>query len=237
MEALSGSGIFAAKGIEYLIVIGYLVLLIAFWRLLSRPQVGAVVAAAGRTARRAMPGPFRVRDGVYYHQGHSWVMPEEGNVVRVGMDDFAMRLLGRPGSVQLPAVGTKLSQGDRGWAVGVGSKTIPVLSPVDGEVIAVNGDLDESPGLLSDEPYDDGWLMRVKVQSGRAARRNLLSGGLARAWMNATLEKLRQSPAGELGIVMPDGGIPMDGFAQVLGGENWDELAREFLLIDDNDRA
>ncbi len=233
MQGLSGSDIFATKGIEYLIVIGYLFLLIAFWRLLRRPQVGSPAAAVGRAARRSLAAPFRVRDGVYYHQGHSWAMPEGRDVVRIGMDDFAMRLLGRPGAVELPAVGTNLRQGERGWSLAVGSKTLAVLSPVDGEIIAVNDDVRRSPGLLSDEPYERGWLMRVRVGNCRAVGKNLLSGGLARAWMNATLEKLRESPAGELGIVMPDGGIPIDGFAQVLGGERWDEWAREYLLIDD----
>ncbi|HSG80716.1 MAG TPA: glycine cleavage system protein H [Gemmatimonadota bacterium] len=235
MEGLSGD-IFATKGIEYLIVIGYLVVLIVFWRMLSQPRAGER-SPLGERALRSGLGLFAVRDGVYYHQGHSWAAPEGRNVFRVGMDEFAMRLLGRPGAVELPAVGTKLSQGERGWSLAVGSKTIPVLSPVNGEIIAVNTDVRQAPDLLSNDPYEGGWLMKVKVNSGAAAHRNLLSGKLARAWMDSTLEKLRLTQAGELGFVMPDGGIPVDGFARALGGEDWDAVAREFLLVDDDERA
>jgi glycine cleavage system H lipoate-binding protein len=235
MEAFAGD-IFATKGIEYLIVIGYLVLLIAFWRLLGQPRGGERAGLSERVPRWGR-GPFPVREGVYYHQGHSWAAPENRNVFRIGMDEFAMRLLGRPGAIELPAVGTKLSEGERGWSVAVGSKAIPVLSPVNGEVIAVNDEVHRSPDLLSNEPYDNGWLMKVEVNNRTTTLRNLLSGRLARAWMDWTLEKLRASEAGELGLVMPDGGILVDGFARALGGEDWDIVAREFLLVDDDERA
>jgi hypothetical protein len=59
-----------------------------------------------------------------------------------------------------------------------------------------------------------------------------MSGDLARAWMAQTVERLRQMPAGELGVVMPDGGEPVHGFVRLLDPERWDQVAREFLLSD-----
>jgi glycine cleavage system H protein len=231
MESLPGD-LFATKGIEYLIVIGYLVLLVGFWRLLARPETAEAEAAAAQPNPRAPRSWFRIRDGFYFHQGHSWAAPEAANVVRVGMDDFALKLLGRPGSVDLPSVGTRLKQGEQGWAVEVDSKVFPVLSPVEGQVVEINSEVLQEPGQLSSDPYDAGWLMKIRVPSEGANLKNLLTGKLARSWMDETLEKLRGMHAGELGIVMPDGGIPMDGFVRILAPDRWDEVAREFLLTD-----
>jgi hypothetical protein len=62
--------------------------------------------------------------------------------------------------------------------------------------------------------------------------RNLLQGNLAVSWMRDTVERLRRMPAGELGVVMPDGGAPVPGFGRHLDPEHWDDLAREFFLTD-----
>ncbi|UCF20626.1 MAG: glycine cleavage system protein H [Gemmatimonadota bacterium] len=229
MESVA-TDIFATKGVEYLIVIAYLVVLVGFWKLLSVPREP--------TAARAQPDHssgrrwLHLRDGYYFHQGHSWAQLEEGDVVRVGVDDFAMRLLGRPATVDLPEVGAHLRQGEPGWQFEVDAKFIPMLSPVEGEVTEVNWEVQLSPDLASDEPYDRGWLLKVRVPNARANLKNLLKGKLARAWIDEVLENLRRMRAGELGIVMPDGGIPVDGFARTLSPDRWDELARRFLLSD-----
>jgi glycine cleavage system H lipoate-binding protein len=229
---MEATDIFATKGIEYLIVIAYLVLLVGFWRLMARPRVVRAGARAVRQVGRALSDWFDLRDGFYFHQGHAWAVPESEDVIRIGMDDFAVKLLGRPGSVRLPPVGQRLRQGERGWEVEVDSNSIPVLSPVDGQVVAVNEDVRGSPALVSSEPYDGGWLVKVKVGNSRATLKNLLCGNLARAWLDETTEKLRQMQSGELGTVMADGGIPVDGFVRTLVPNRWVEVAREFLLSD-----
>jgi glycine cleavage system H lipoate-binding protein len=224
--------IFATKGIEYLIVIAYLVLLVGFWKLLTRPHAAEVTAQTANPASAALRGWFQLRDGLFFHQGHTWAMPEGGDILRIGADDFAMKLLGQPETISLPSIGSHLRQGEAGWEVGIDSKFIPMLSPVDGEVVQVNGELQTSPELVNTEPYDRGWLMKVRVREPRATLRNLLSGELARSWIDETTERLRQMQAGELGIVMPDGGAPVDGFARILSPDHWDDLARELLLSD-----
>ncbi len=173
-----------------------------------------------------------MRDDYYYHQGHSWAAPEAGGIARVGIDDFAAKLLGRPGAVALPRIGQRLTAGEPGWALEIDSKSIPMLSPVDGEVVEVNSEIGQAPAELFSEPYDGGWLIKVRVDNAKANLKNLLSGPLARSWIGETLEKLREMRAGELGIVLPDGGVPVDGFVRVLAPDNWEEVAREFLLSD-----
>lgn len=229
MESVTGD-LFATKGIEYLIVIAYLVVLAGFWRLLARPEAAEADQPAAHAPRHMDRGWFQVRDGFYFHQGHSWAKPEAENIVRVGMDCFALKLLGSPGAIDLPAVGQRLKQGEHGWVVEVDSRSIPMLSPVDGEVVEVNSKAQLEPERLPSDPYDEGWLMKVRVANSSASFKNLLTGALALSWLEGTLEQLRRMRAGELGIVMPDGGIPVDGFVRILDPERWDEIAREFLL-------
>ncbi len=229
MQGVESVDLFATKGIEYLLVIGYLAVLIAFWRLMSLPTARPQPASRRAVARRASDW-FDVRDGIYFHQGHGWAAPEDDNVVTVGMDDFSQRLLGPPAAIELPPVGVRLKQGERGWSLRLDDRSIGMLSPVDGEVVAVNEALQADPALVNADPYEKGWLMKVRLPRPESVRRNLLTGGVARAWMADTVEKLRTMRSGELGVVMPDGGMPVEGFVRLIAPEDWVEVAREFLL-------
>jgi len=223
--------IFATKGVEYLIVIAYLVLLVAMVRWLNPRATRSV----GTNARRPGTLPalwFALAGGRGYHQGHSWASDEAGDVVTVGLDDFTVRLLGAPDGFDLPAVGSTLRQGERGWQVRGADRALPMLSPVDGTVVAVNDALVAAPGLAAEDPYGRGWLLKVRVPNRRAALRNLLSGDLASAWMQQTAERLRRLSGGGLGVVMPDGGVPVQGFGRALGPEEWETVARECFLTD-----
>jgi hypothetical protein len=123
-------------------------------------------------------------------------------------------------------------QGERGWRVRAGDREIAMLAPVGGRVVAVNRAVLETPGLAAEDPYGEGWLLKVEASDRRTALRNLLSGELASAWMRHTVERLRALPAGGLGVVMPDGGVPVRGFGRQLAPEEWDAVAREFFRTD-----
>jgi glycine cleavage system H protein len=228
---MEGSGyvdIFATKGIEYLMVIGFLMMLVVFWRALVRtPRAVAAPVHAGRPA-----GPqawFDLAEGLFYHQGHTWAAPEEDGVVRVGLDDFAQKLVGVAQRVDVPGVGSLVEQGEMGVKLSVDAKSIDVLSPVGGEVLAVNEEVLRSPGLINEDPYGKGWLFKVRVPKLRANLRNLLSGRLARVWMDTTVRALKRRMEGELGPVLQDGGVPVIGIAKDLSPDEWEEIAAEFL--------
>jgi len=227
MEGFIYEDIFATKGIEYLLVIGYLLVLVVFWKFLNRRS-----AAGGRASVRAMPvlDWFQLKDGFYFHQGHTWAVPEGGGVVRVGMDDFAQKLLGEPVSVELPDIGSSMEQGSKGWRLVIDSKSVEMLSPVNGEVLEVNEEVLRSPESVCGDPYGKGWLMKVKVSRMKSDLKNLLSGRLAAAWMEETVDRLRRTTAGDLGLVLQDGGVPVAGFARNLSPDKWHEIAVEFLL-------
>ena len=98
------------------------------------------------------------------------------------------------------------------------------------EVVAVNQEALKSTELIERDPYGKGWLLKIRVSKMKPNLRNLLSGKLAVAWLENAVGSLRQRMAGELGVVMQDGGLPVSGFAKVLSPEKWDEIAAEFFL-------
>jgi len=215
--------LFATKGIEYLLVIGYLITLVVVWRLFFRESASSAPAREWRVG-----GWFSLPERYCFHQGHSWAIPEDENVVKVGMDDFAHRLLGKPDAVELPVLGTRLMQGERGWAIRVGSTAVEMLSPVGGDVVGVNYEVVDSPGILCSDPYERGWLLKVQVPHRRRNESNLLCGTLARAWLEEQLRAVRV----ELGLVLPELGAEAgcDGLARAVAPENWPVLAGALLL-------
>jgi len=223
--------LFATKGLEYLLVITYLVLLAGFWTLLSRAPVRkTAVARSGASSRRH--GWFSLPESLHFHQGHTWAVKEAHGVLRVGMDEFSRRLLGSPFAIRLPEVGHQLEQGEIGWTVMVEGEAIEMVSPVNGEVLAVNPRALATPEGVLERPYDDGWLLKVRVNPEKCPLRNLLSGELARAWIQHAEERIRTLHTGDLGVALPDGGRPVDGFARALSPGGWGDLAREILLVD-----
>jgi glycine cleavage system H protein len=216
--------LFATKGIEYLIVIGYLVALVIVWRFLGASE--PVGAMAGQ--ERRVGCCFILPEAYCYHQGHSWALPEDESTVKVGLDDFAHRLLGRPDAVELPGLGTRLLQGERGWGIRLGPISVGMLSPVEGEVVEINHEVVNAPEILCSDPYDRGWLLRVQVPEQRRNRRNLLCGTLARAWLEEQLRALRI----DLGLILPEFGarVGCDGFARAVAPEDWHEMASDLLL-------
>jgi glycine cleavage system H lipoate-binding protein len=225
-----GLELFATKGIEYIIVIGYLLFLVPVGLVLSRAGVGPALAGTAARVGQAIRSWFHVPEGYHFHPGHSWAIPDGEDILKVGIDDFAQKLLGKLDAVVLPEPGARVESGEAGWQVDVDARRFDMLCPVRGEVVAVNEELLKSPQLVSDDPYGRGWLMKVRVPRMRTALRNLMSGSLVGIWIDETMDALQQRMHGSLGVVLQDGGLPVSGFARELSPEAWDEIVEEFLL-------
>jgi len=208
----------AVKAIEYLLAVSYLLLFIPFWRFVN----GATVAQAF-----AM-GWFQVPENVHLHRGHSWARTF-GGAVAVGLDDFAHKMIGPLDDVQFPAVGTSLRQGQKAFTVVADGKSFDVVSPVDGNVVAVNEVVRAHPADAVRDPYGTGWLLKVEPRWLTANLKNLVSGDTARRFLDAAAEVLAGRMSPELGVVLQDGGTPVHGIAREIDPEHWDTLVRTSL--------
>jgi hypothetical protein len=104
------------------------------------------------------------------------------------------------------------------------------VAPIEGEVVAVNEELKSRPRLATDDPYGRGWVVKVKAAGLAANLRNLLSGSLARRFMEDAREGLDLRLMALSGSVLQDGGEPVADFARHLPDEEWKRLVGEFLL-------
>ncbi|MBK8974869.1 MAG: glycine cleavage system protein H [Planctomycetes bacterium] len=222
--------LFLTKGLEYVLVLGFLAALVLFWQLLlaKRPTPAGTAQPEGPFAR-TLSGWFGFPLERFYHPGHAWVRPDADGLVTVGLDDFAQKVVGPAEQIALPKVGARLQQGHRMSRLSVGPKGVDVQAPLDGEIVERNDVLAEHPELMSDDPYGRGWLFRVRPSRLDANFEQLLQGGAARAWMDSLEDSLRRRMSPSFGLLMQDGGVPVSGIARVLAGDEWDELASELL--------
>lgn len=96
-----------------------------------------------------------------YSKDHEWVRVE-GDEVVIGITDFAQEQLGDIVFVELPEAGEDYSEGDSFSVIDSVKATSDVYMPVDGEIVAANGELEDSPELLNEDPYEN-WIIRVKL--------------------------------------------------------------------------
>jgi glycine cleavage system H protein len=99
-----------------------------------------------------------------YAKSHEWARIEEDGTVTVGITDHAQENLGDVVYVELPSMGDQLAGGDQAGLVESVKAASDIFSPVTGEVIALNENLEEEPELINSDPYNDGWFFRVKVE-------------------------------------------------------------------------
>lgn len=175
---------------------------------------------------------FMVADGYYYHKGHSWARIEHGGFVRLGVDDFALRLLG-PTAISLPKIGTALKPNQTGWSILRGELAAEVLTPMSGIVMATNQNAVNRPDLSKKDPYGQGWLVVIDPVSGlKNKTRNLLFEQKAVSWLQAEVRKLEEMVLQVNGIPLAaTGGEIVDDIFGNLHDVKWEDLIHKFLLI------
>jgi len=223
------------KGIEYLIAVAFLMTFVLFWHLAvtpARPAPFRVKERIGEMARNfgEMVGGFLVPEKVYFHPGHAWAKVERGDLLSLGIDDFGQKLVGPINAIQTPAVGARVKQGERAWTLLVNGQSIDMLSPVDGEIIAVNDDVLQFPAEISKDPFGKGWLMTVRNSEKLANLKGLLSGTQAHRWIEEARTKLMAMTSSNLGTVLADAGPLRDGIARTLDSERWVEIVKTHFL-------
>ncbi|MGE4169765.1 MAG: glycine cleavage system protein GcvH [Candidatus Margulisiibacteriota bacterium] len=99
---------------------------------------------------------------LYYTEDHEWVRVE-GDIATVGITDHAVKELGDIVFVDLPEVGSQIEQMAEFGSVESVKTVSGLFLPVSGEVVAVNADALSEPAVLNDSPYEDGWLIQVRM--------------------------------------------------------------------------
>ncbi len=107
---------------------------------------------------------FNVPEENYYTKDHEWAQVDE-NVVTVGITEYAQDSLGEVVYVELPEEGQKVTQGEPFGVVESVKAVSDLVAPVSGTVIEINTAIVDNPGTLNDDPMNDGWMIRIEMDS------------------------------------------------------------------------
>ncbi|GAA0850843.1 glycine cleavage system protein GcvH [Marinobacter szutsaonensis] len=99
-----------------------------------------------------------------YIETHQWVRVADDGTATVGITDFAQEQLGDVVYIGVPDVGVTVNGGQEAGVAESVKSASDVFSPVTGEVIAVNENLEDEPELVNEDPYGDGWMFKVKLE-------------------------------------------------------------------------
>lgn len=203
----------------------------------AAPVPVSPAGAADLLAPSLQPERFGLPGGLFFHRGHTWVNLLFSGQVKVGVDDFIQKLIGRVDAITLPPVGVQVKQGQPFAAIRQGERTAMLPAPVDGTVCAVNGELARNPGLIRRDPYTRGWLVALRPTNLTANLSRLGVGAAALAWLEGELARLQEFLHVALtlqrdklvGVTAADGGLVVEGLLEHLDNDAWAEFQSKFL--------
>jgi glycine cleavage system H protein len=107
-----------------------------------------------------------IPDDLHYTEEHEYVKPtDEPNIVQIGITDYAQGELGDVVYVDLPKVGTKFARMDVFGTIEAVKAVSELFCPLSGEVVEVNQALEGNPGLVNQDPYGEGWMIKLRYRS------------------------------------------------------------------------
>jgi glycine cleavage system H protein len=235
MDGFSYNNIFDTKGIEYLIIIAFLLLLIPFWLALNkqvkikeqfRKAIGALSA-----------GILSIPQGIFFSKNHTWAYLEKSGTAKVGVDDLLLHITGELNINQLKNPGDRVRKGELMAQMDQGGKSLKVFSPISGTIVHSNPDLATDPCLLNQDPYGQGWLYNIKPSLWVEEIPAFLLADDATQWLNQELIRYKDflalnmkkySPDPSM-VVLQDGGELSVNSLSGMPVEMWQNFQDEFL--------
>jgi glycine cleavage system H protein len=236
MENFTRVDIFDTKGTEYLFVIGYLIILIVFWNIIKNPR--AAIEKIKHVVSTISAGILRIPQGLFFSKYHTWTHLEKSGDAKVGVDDFLQHVTGKVNFESLKEPGEIISKGDLMAEMVRNNKQLKVYSPISGEITDTNRDIAESPDIVNSDPYEDGWIYRIKPTGWIKETNSYFLGQEAIEWSASELDRFKQfltkGPMKDFSedpsmIILQDGGEIRENVLSDLPDEVWNDFQNEFL--------
>jgi len=195
----------------------------------SQPAFELEIVAKPQAPRVKREYGFEIPQDYCFHLGHTWVSKEGANDARVGVDKFVTNLMGKIDHIEVKRTDRWVRQGQKLITLTSNGTSVDLLSPVEGVVMAINDDVLQNPSLVTNDPYQDGWIAMVKSPDLRVNQRNLIQGSMVASWMQNNAARLNAmlSPTPALA---QDGGGPISGLLPQLTPELRRKVVKEFFL-------
>ena len=235
MDGFSYTNIFETKGIEYLIIITFLLLIIPFWIIINRQ---AVIKRQFRDAMGILSaGILRIPQGLFYSKNHTWTHLEKSGVANVGLDDFLLHITGEVKFSNLKTPGNFINKGELLADIDQNGKLLQIYSPLSGRIMNTNTLLYENPGVINEDPYGKGWIYKIKPSEWISETDSYYLAENAIAWSKNELERFKDfmavsmkkySPETSM-VILQDGGELRDQPLSELPNEVWQDFQKSFL--------
>ena len=131
---------------------------------------------------------YNIPEALVYEKNHYWIK-QDGDLLIMGMNDFAQKMAGEIVYVQLPDDGKKLKLGKKFAKVESGKWLGKVYAPVNGVIETVNEELEENPGLINEDSYGKGWMYKIKPNDMSELDQLIQGADAIETWMNEEIEK------------------------------------------------
>ena len=106
---------------------------------------------------------MKIPDNLLYSKDHEWIENID-NSCRIGITEYAQGELGDIVFMELPEIGLKVKQGDVIGTIEAVKTVADVYSPISGEIIDINSNLENNPELINEDPYTNGWIVNIKAE-------------------------------------------------------------------------
>ncbi len=135
---------------------------------------------------------YDLPDDLFYHGEHSWAKLEDDGRVRVGMNDFFQKAAGEIVYVDLPFEDDEVSQGETCGKVQSSKWVGKLVSPVTGEIVEVNEELEDDSTLINEDPYGKGWIMVIQPEDFDGEKGDLIFGDALTGWLEGEIKKAEE---------------------------------------------
>jgi len=184
---------------------------------------------------------FNIKGSLFYHPGHTWIEVEKADEVRVGLDHFLERTMGKVKVVVLPLSGKRCFQGENLCSLIQEEGILHIVFPVSGSILSINQKLKDQPELVTKDPSGEGFLLTLRPKNLQRDQKHLFSGEAALSWYQKELERFKTAVISELhgqervGMTMQDGGIKLGDIKALVGPERYIQLLSTFLRNGEKD--
>ncbi len=173
---------------------------------------------------------FSIPQGYCFHPGHTWVMRESKEDVRVGLDTFAAEMVGKIDRIDVVAPNRWVRQGQRLMTVHADGVSFDLVSPVEGVVTAINDAALKEPKLAVTAPYQEGWIATLKSPDFATNKKNLMQSSIVAPWLRYCQTRLVSTLANLNPALAQDGGVPVSGVLLRVPAEMRQKLISDFFL-------
>jgi len=196
-----------------------------------KPKVHLVTPSLGESSSKH---EFNVPAGVFISPTHNWVKIELNGLVRVGIDDFTQKMLGKISELELPKSGQQIKKGEPLFSIKQNSRSMKIPSPVSGKITSVNINLEDHVEYINMKTYELGWICSIEPTNLTDELKSLKIGADAVSWYqkeaNKFYEMTRQISSEEASADSKDDG-KSNAATEQMNDKIWETFPESFLKV------